>query len=546
MSNRAAYNFLSSISLGGNQAQKKESTPTSTQPQAQPEGKQHHSHREHFKAKLTSTLEKKHSISHRHDKSQLNTSIPTPASTVPTSTSNSSTSNSATVTVTSNKPAVHPNSLKRSTSNITISNEYTAHAVIRSTSGTAIQNRDNRDARDYREPSPRDIKTSGSSQSSQESTGKPRNNSVDQGPARPRDSGDYGIVRKGSDPGTTNTGTTKGRTGSTDQGSSKISESSSSLSSSSRSRGDSIDYNRDSRRPSEPTAKLLESKTKNESMLMGSKDYRKLSKSTNDAGRGIPVPIAAAPASQSSRTISTSGVFGTKRVGTPIKAHKESSSSRERLIARSDKNSSPSKINKDPKLGLNSSPQKPLLHNTEKTDTQQEPERLKRHRRKKSKQKSRKSEEKRITSVKHNPAALDFLKGISLGENTPTLRKRKSLGKSKLSEVYPNRNQDAQNKMSDAILFVGSSSTKKIKIADYSAQAVPGKLYLSTRSSSTFAVFSIIKYDAKASKKEKEKNALKESSITTIGKLKSVTNAPILTNPPYVFLFIFITQILKI
>eukprot|EP00026_Physarum_polycephalum_P024593 Phypoly_transcript_31402.p1 GENE.Phypoly_transcript_31402~~Phypoly_transcript_31402.p1 ORF type:complete len:130 (+),score=27.24 Phypoly_transcript_31402:44-391(+) len=86
--------------------------------------------------------------------------------------------------------------------------------------------------------------------------------------------------------------------------------------------------------------------------------------------------------------------------------------------------------------------------------------------------------------------------------------------------------------MSDATLFVGSSSTKKIKIADYSAQAVPGKLYLSTRSSSTFAVFSIIKYDAKASKKEKEKNALKESSITTIGKLKSVTNAPILTNPP--------------
>ena len=72
--------------------------------------------------------------------------------------------------------------------------------------------------------------------------------------------------------------------------------------------------------------------------------------------------------------------------------------------------------------------------------------------------------------TRHNPAALDFLKGISLGENTPTLRKRKSLGKvasstffffflyflqpllllihiqSKLSEVYPQKNQGTESK----------------------------------------------------------------------------------------------------
>ena len=135
--------------------------------------------------------------------------------------------------------------------------------------------------------------------------------------------------------------------------------------------------------------------------------------------------------------------------------------------------------------------------------------------------------------TRHNPAALDFLKGISLGENTPTLRKRKSLGKvasstllfiffvfpptSPLTDTYsvqavrglPTKksryesekaggrgsregekderkrdreiesgeniieeeddiililNVDAQNRANDTILFVGSSSTKKIKM----------------------------------------------------------------------------------
>lgn len=84
-----------------------------------------------------------------------------------------------------------------------------------------------------------------------------------------RDSGDYGIVRKGSDPGS-NVPTTKGRTNSTDQGYIKHHESSSSsslsVSSSTRSRGDSIDNNsvKESRRPSEPNTKLVDTKKSSE------------------------------------------------------------------------------------------------------------------------------------------------------------------------------------------------------------------------------------------------------------------------------------------
>lgn len=166
MSNRAAYNFLSSISLGGNQAQKKEpsqSSSSSSQPQinAPPEK---YSHREHFKAKLTSTLEKKHAIIHRHDKQQ-----PPPTSSTATYPSHATnTSSSSSTVTTNNKPSVHPSSLKRSTSNITISSDYNSHAVIRSTSGTSIPSR---------EPSPRESRSGSNAQD----TVKPRNNSVDQG-----------------------------------------------------------------------------------------------------------------------------------------------------------------------------------------------------------------------------------------------------------------------------------------------------------------------------------------------------------------------------
>lgn len=475
MSNRAAYNFLSSISLGGNQTTKKEPTPTATPTQPQQSQEKHHPHREHFKAKLTSTLEKKHALLHRHDKTQPTSNPLTP-----------STSSSNLPTVTANKPAVHPNSLKRSTSNISISSEYNnnsnnSYAVVRSTSGNAIQSRD----RD-REPSPRD--KSSYSPGVSDNLVKSRNNSVDQGPAKIRESGDYGIVRKGSDPHAV----TKGRTNSTDQGNHKhISEySSSSFVYSTRSRGESVDYSgRETRRPSEPITK---SDKRNESISVGSKEYRKLSKSTNDAGRGV-MPISGKP--------------------------KYSSRSQEKLLV------TPTKLDR---IKESRSPLRVIIPDSD--ELPEEPIRLKRHRRKKSKSKKSKADKPKTKPIKNNPAALDFLKGISLGENTPVLRKRRTSGKSKLSEVYP-KNQEVANRR-DEILFVGSSSTKKIKIADYSAQVVPGKLYLSTRSNSTFAVFSVIKYDAKASKKEKEKNALKESAIGTIGKLKSVTNAPILTNAP--------------
>lgn len=177
MSNRAAVSFLSSISLGGNQSQKKEpvlapssslSQPTSSAHPAQ----QHHSHREHFKAKLSNTLEKKHLI-HRHgNNNNTNTNnthnnekqiTPTPA-TAPTS----------------QKPAIHPNSLKRSTSSAAINNENntsSSNLVIRSTSGTAIPNRSSSSSSssfaDIREPSPRD-------KSPREELTKSRNN-VEQG-----------------------------------------------------------------------------------------------------------------------------------------------------------------------------------------------------------------------------------------------------------------------------------------------------------------------------------------------------------------------------
>lgn len=184
MSNRAAVSFLSSISLGGSQHKKEPSTTqlpiqqvqqVQSQPQQQPQQSQqnqhhhhhHHSHREHFKAKLSNHLEKKHLI-HRHDKDKDKQPAATPA---PTTTPVSS-------APTSQKPAIHPNSLKRSNSSTTMGNEYnsSSNLVIRSTSGTAIPNRGSNDNREPI-PSPRDK----SPRDPDSNLNKSRNNSVDQG-----------------------------------------------------------------------------------------------------------------------------------------------------------------------------------------------------------------------------------------------------------------------------------------------------------------------------------------------------------------------------
>ena len=163
--------------------------------------------------------------------------------------------------------------------------------------------------------------------------------------AKLRDSGDYGIVRKSSDPGSSS-GSTKGRTSSADQGASKYSEPSSSMSSSTRSRGESVDHSaRDTRRPSEPVNKLSAHKVRSDrylspyspleevaniyiSMMVGGKEYRKLSKSTNDAGRSAHTPSSAPP---NVRSVSSSMVLPSKRVNVSVKRE----SSKEKQLARS-------------------------------------------------------------------------------------------------------------------------------------------------------------------------------------------------------------------
>jgi len=78
-------------------------------------------------------------------------------------------------------------------------------------------------------------------------------------------------------------------------------------------------------------------------------------------------------------------------------------------------------------------------------------------------------------------------------------------------------------------------TTKKIKIDDYNGQAVPGRILFSTASHCAIALSSLIKYDAKAAKKDKKQEGqltTKETMnpTTALSKNKSVSYAYLLNS----------------
>lgn len=130
-------------------------------------------------------------------------------------------------------------------------------------------------------------------------------------------------------------------------------------------------------------------------------------------------------------------------------------------------------------------------------------------------------------------AAVDFLKGISLGDTQKASTTKRTHRSS--HQHHPPIRPKPLPLGKELTITHESASSKKIKIDDYHAQTAPGRISFATTTKCTIALFSLIKYDAKAAKKDKKQdvqNTMKENMnpTTALGKNKAISYAHLLNS----------------